>query len=168
MGDGIAEIGQDTVAQVFGQEPVEPRDHIGDAAVIDSDYLPQLFGIEALGQHRRVDEVGEHHCQLSTLGNARYSDGWDGCEQCFRYWWSIGQRGNGIEQPAAVPDRRNSELTQILARESVENLPINVMVTERGRVLFEPKAAQPFGHIHRSCPETASLGSITTPVHPYV
>jgi hypothetical protein len=31
------------------------------------------------------------------------------------------------------------------------------VVTERGPIFFEPEAAQPSGHIHRSCSETASL-----------
>src|SRR5262249_43117732 len=98
-----------------------------------------------------------------ALGNARYSGGRDGRDGCFGYWLSIRQRGNGIEQPAAVPDRCNAELTQILARESAQNLPINVLVTKPGPILFEPESAQPFGHIHRICPETASPETITPP-----
>src|SRR6516164_970422 len=43
----------------------------------------------------------------------------------------------------------------MLTRQPTQNLPVNVVVAEPGRILFEPEAAQPFGHIHRSCPETA-------------
>jgi len=57
-----------------------------------------------------------------------------------------------------VTNRRDAEFAQIIARQPPQNLPINVVVAERGPILFEPKAAQPFGHIHRSRPETASLG----------
>jgi hypothetical protein len=56
-----------------------------------------------------------------------------------------------------VPDRRDPKLTQVFARQSTQNLPVDVVIAERGRVLFKPEAAQPFGHIHRSRPETASL-----------
>ena len=79
--------------------------------MISADYLPHLLGIEAGRQHRRVDEVAEHHRQLASLGNPGYPDGWDGTERCGGRWLNIRQRGDGIEQPAAVPDRGNAELT---------------------------------------------------------
>jgi hypothetical protein len=47
---------QNTVAQVFGEKPVEPPNDVGDGAMIDANYLTTLLGIEAGGQHRRVDE----------------------------------------------------------------------------------------------------------------
>jgi hypothetical protein len=163
MGGRIAEIGEHAIAKVFREKPIEPSDHLGNASMISADYLPHLLGIEARRQHRRVDEVAEHHGQLASLGNAGRSNGWDGGERCCGCWLNIPQRRDGIEQSAAVPDRSNTELTQILARESTQNLPINVVVVERGPIFFEPEAAQPFSHIHRSCSETASLGDHYNP-----
>ena len=65
---------------------------------------------------------------------------------------------DGIEQPEAVPDRRNPEIAQIVARQPSQNFAVNVVLMERWRVLFEPETAKPFGDIHRSCPETATFG----------
>ena len=62
-----------------------------------------------------------------------------------------------------MPDRRDTEFAEILARQPAQNFPVDVVVAERGRVLFEPETAQPFGHIHRYRSETASLGPITSP-----
>ena len=58
-----------------------------------------------------------------------------------------------------MADRRDTQLAQVLSREPAQNLPINVVVAERGHILLEPEAAQPFDHIHGSCLETASLGN---------
>jgi len=163
MSGGIAEIGQHAVSQVFGEEPVEPTDRLGEAAMIGTDHRAVLFGIEARGQHRRIDEIAEHHSQLSPFGLARSAEGWGGRKRCLGCWLSITQCGDGIEQPAAVTDRRDAKLAQIVGRKPVQHLPVNIVIAERGHVLFEPEAAQPFGHIHRSCPETASLGDHYTP-----
>jgi len=62
-----------------------------------------------------------------------------------------------------MPDRRDTEFAEILARQPPQNFPVDVVVAECARVLFEPETAQPFGHIHTCRPETASLGPITSP-----
>ncbi len=139
MGARITEIGEHAIAKVLCEKPIEPSDHLGKASMISADYLPHLLGIEARRQHRRVNEVAEHHRELASLGNPRCPDGWDGGERCCGCWLNIPQRSDGIEQPAAVPDRGNTELMQILAREFDAKLPINVVVTERGPIFFEPE-----------------------------
>ncbi len=68
MGSRVAEINQDAVAHVFGDKTVEPRDHLGDSAVIGGDDLAQILGIEPRRQRRRADQVAEHHRQLPALG----------------------------------------------------------------------------------------------------
>jgi hypothetical protein len=44
--------------------------------------------------------------------------------------------------------RVDAEIAQIVACQLAQNLPVNVVVAERGRVLFEPEVPQPFGDIH--------------------
>jgi hypothetical protein len=56
-------------------------------------------------------------------------------------------------------DRRDTELAQIPPVSRRRNLVVNVVVVERGRILFEPEAAQLFGHIHRNSPKRQSLGN---------
>jgi hypothetical protein len=59
-----------------------------------------------------------------------------------------------------MPDRRDTEFAEILARQPPQNFPVDVVVAECGRVLFEAETVQPFGHIRRYRPETTSLGPI--------
>ena len=40
------------------------------------------------------------------------------------------------------------DLAQILGRQPPQNLPVDIVVAERGRILVEPEIAQPLGHIH--------------------
>ncbi len=117
--------------------------------MISADHLAQIFGIEARRQRRRTDQIAEHHGQLAPLGLGlcryivgcrRHGDIGQGATEC----------GDRVKHSAAVADRRDAELAQILARQPAQNLLVNVVVAERGRILFEPKPAQPFGHIHRS------------------
>jgi hypothetical protein len=56
-----------------------------------------------------------------------------------------------------VPDRRDTELAQIPPVSRPRNLVVNVVVVERGRILFEPEAAQLFGHI-RAIPAGSANG----------
>jgi hypothetical protein len=62
-----------------------------------------------------------------------------------------------------VPDGRDTELAQISPVSRRKNLVVNVVVVERGRILFEPEAAQPFGRIHRNSPKRASRGNHYNP-----
>jgi hypothetical protein len=61
---------------------------------------------------------------------------------------AIADSGDGVKQAAAVADRRDAEIAQIVACQPAQNLPVNVVVAERWRILFEPEVPQPFGHIH--------------------
>ena len=56
---GIAEIYQHAVAHTLGDKPAKAADGVGDAAVVRTDDLAQILGIEAGGQRRRADQVAE-------------------------------------------------------------------------------------------------------------
>ena len=73
----VAEINQDAVAHVSGDEALEPDDDLGDGAVIRPDYLAQILGIEVRRERGRADEVAEHHRELPPLGRGypRYDCG---------------------------------------------------------------------------------------------
>ena len=76
--------------------------------------------------------------------------------------------GDGVEQASAVADRRDAQLAQILGCQPAQHLPVNVVVAERGRVLFEPETAQPPTYIHWSRPKPASRAFTTAPVWHFV
>jgi len=130
--------------------------------VIGTDQLAQIFRVETRRQRGRADQIAKHHGQLTPLGFA-------GGNSLREYGLGAGLRRSArqgrdsIEQSAAMPDRRDTEFAEILARQPPQNFPVDVVVAECGRVLFEPETAQPFGHIHTCRPETASLGPITSP-----
>src|SRR6516162_8260099 len=58
-----------------------------------------------------------------------------------------------------MPDRRDAEFAQILARQPAQNLAVNVIVAESGPILFEPEIAQPFAYMHLNCLRKACGGT---------
>jgi hypothetical protein len=73
----VTKIDEHAVAHVLRDKTVERCD-LGNCAVIGSDDLAQIFGIEPCGEFGRTEKVAEHDRQLSALGSAcsRYSFFW--------------------------------------------------------------------------------------------
>jgi hypothetical protein len=148
----IAEIDQHSVAHVFRDKTVEPGNRLCDAAVIRADQLAQILGVKPRRQRRRADQIAEHHAQLAALDlhphpslpRKRRKRGRDreGAE-----------RGNGVEQSAAMANRGDPKLAKVLGRQPAQYFPVNVVVAERGLILLEPEAAQPFAYIHSRSPK---------------
>ena len=67
----IAEIHEDAVAQVLGDEALEACHGIGDAVAVRADHVAHVLRIEARRKTRRADKIAEHHCQLTALGAKR-------------------------------------------------------------------------------------------------
>ena len=130
-------------------KPAKALDNLGDAAMVGAEDPAQILGIDPRGQRCRAHEIAEHHGQLAPLDLARHRVGrkW----LCLNGVLVLAQRGDCVEQAAAMADRRDTQLAQVLSREPAQKLPINVVVAERGHISFEPEAAQPSDHIHGSC-----------------
>jgi hypothetical protein len=64
---GIAEIGQDPVAHIFGDEAAGLGDEVFAEPMIGADDLAHILGIEPRRQRGRADEVDEHYGQLPPL-----------------------------------------------------------------------------------------------------
>jgi len=71
----------------------------------------------------------------------------------------IAEHCDGVEHATTMADRRDAKLAQVLGRQTVQNLPIDVVIAEGGRVSFEPEAAQPFCNIHSIRPKLARRGA---------
>jgi mRNA interferase HigB len=148
--------------------------------VVGGDDLAQIFGIETCRQLGRADQVAEHDRQLSPFcfhthpslprdprdkpGEGR--EGWGLPPLGLGAHWRLrgrrclaAKRRNRVEQPPAVAYRGDPELAQILARQPAQNLSINVVVAERGPILFEPETAQPFAYMHLNCLRKACGGA---------
>ena len=94
MGSRIAEIGQHPVAHVFGDEPVEPSNDLGDGTMVGADEVAQILGVETRGQRCGPDEIAKHDGQLPPLGFGRdpCSCGFRGSSRMAARWAAIGGR----------------------------------------------------------------------------
>jgi hypothetical protein len=63
----VAEIDQHAVAHVFGDKSIHPDDDFSDSAMVSSDDLAQILGIEPRREFGRAGQVAEHHRQLPAL-----------------------------------------------------------------------------------------------------
>ncbi len=146
VGPRIAEIGEHTVAHVFGDKPAAAPDHLGNAAVIGADDRAQILRIEPRRQRRRADQIAEHHRQLPPLGL-----GW--CRRiagCRRHGGGYrgAERGNGIEELAPVADRCNADVPEVVRSELPQYLPIDLVIAERLLVTLKTKTTQPRRYVH--------------------
>jgi hypothetical protein len=133
----------------------KPADRVADGAVIGADQFAQILRIKLRRERRRADQVTKHDGELAAFGvdphpslprlRGRVKDG------IGRGGSRIaGERGDRTEQPAAMADRGDAELAQILGRQLRQNLAVDVIVAEVRRILLKPEPAQPFGQIHRA------------------
>jgi hypothetical protein len=91
--------------------------------MIGGDDVVQVLWIEPYGQFSGANEVAEHDGELAALGLGGGSGGRGSsgrrfsCGHRFSCGWTITECGDSVEQAAAVADRRNSKLAQILRRQ---------------------------------------------------
>jgi hypothetical protein len=144
------------VAHILGDKAAGITDHVAGDAVVGGADLAEILGIELRRQGGRADQVAKQHRQLAPLGLSKGRPGGFGCLD------ALPEGPDRVKQPPAVTDRCDTQLAQILGREPTQDLSVNIVVAERWPVLFEPEAAQPFGHIHSNCLERASCIELST------
>ena len=64
---GIAEVHEQSVAEILGDETVETVDHRRGFLLIPAQNIVQVFGVELRGKLGRADEIAEHHRELAAL-----------------------------------------------------------------------------------------------------
>ena len=145
MGLGIAEIGQHPVTHVLGDETAGLGDEIGAAALVCTNDLTHVLGVEPRRQRGRADKVAEHYRQLAALGcilGLRLRDGG---------LLSLDQRvtefPDGAPHLQAVP-KRNAEVLEVLIGQLRQNISVDFIAAKRSFVLSEFEAAQPSPDIH--------------------
>ena len=117
MRQRVAEISQHAVAHQSGDKATIAGHYLGDAAMIGGDDVVQVLWIEPYGQFSRANEVAEHDRELAALGLGGGGGGCGSNGRRFSCGWTITECGDSVEQAAAVANRRNSELAQILRRQ---------------------------------------------------
>jgi len=68
VGLGIAEIGQQPVAHIPGDEPPGLGDLLGAAMVIGTDDLAHVLGVKASRERGRANEIDKHDRELAAFG----------------------------------------------------------------------------------------------------
>ena len=127
----VAEINKHAVAHVLGDEAVEP----GHGAVISGNDLAQILRIETRGKRGRADEIAERYSELPPLGIGSHRR----IER--RGGWRLGSdRGDGVEQPAAMASEHHTKVFQIIRCQLGQCLEIDLIIAEGGLVAFETKA----------------------------
>ncbi len=71
MGCGIAEVHQQSIAQVLGNVTLIALDHCGTGLLIGLYHLPQLFRVKLGGERGGAYQVTEQHRELPALGVCR-------------------------------------------------------------------------------------------------
>lgn len=125
---GIPEINQHTVAHIPRDIPAKTLDRLGDAAVIGADDSAQILRIEPRRQRGRADHIAEHHGQLPAFGT-----GW--CRSIAGRRCPGGgrlsiERGNGIEELAAMASEHHAEILEIFRCQLRQRFPIDLVIAE--------------------------------------
>src|SRR5262249_42243263 len=76
MGLGIAEVHEETIAEELGDMPIVALDNLGTHPLICTHHLPVLFGIESAGECGGIDQIAEHHRELTAFRVRRSRANW--------------------------------------------------------------------------------------------
>ena len=68
VGQGVAEVDEQAIAQILGDMALKAGDHLGAGLLIGSHHLAQVFRVELAGQRRRVHQITKHHGELAPFG----------------------------------------------------------------------------------------------------
>jgi len=147
VGSRVAEIDQDAVTHILGDKALEPGDHFSDGTVVSGDDLAQILGIEPRGKCGRADEIAEHHRQLPTLGFG-----------CCRHGST--ERGDAGQKLAAMADRHDADLLEILRCQLRQYLGIDRVVAKRCFVLLHADAVEPGCDVHARLPAAALAAQV--------
>ncbi len=139
----IAEIHEDAVAEVLGDVAVVARDDLRARVEIIADDVAQVLRIDARGERGRVDEIAEHHGELTPLAIAapRRRVRVDAGGSVDRRGVAA-ESGNRLQQLLAWSER-NVETLQILLRQLAQDVEIDLVLEEARRVLFEAERLEP-------------------------
>ena len=68
VGQGVAEVDEQAIAEILGDMPLKAGDHLGTGVLIGPHHLAQLFRVELRREHGRVDQVTKQHGELAAFG----------------------------------------------------------------------------------------------------
>ena len=74
VGLGIAEVDEQTIAEILRDMPVKAGDHLGAGVLIGPHHLAQVFGVKLCRERGRTDQVTEEHGELAPFRRWRGED----------------------------------------------------------------------------------------------
>ncbi len=137
---GIAEIEENAITHVAGDDALIAADDLRDASVISPDHSAKILRVEAGRKRRRSHQVAKHHRQLSPLGLVTRLPSGRCLRCCERGRVKLGDRAQHL---AAVPERK-AELFEVLLREIVDDGKVDGILGEALAILGQPERCQPF------------------------
>jgi len=163
--DRIAEQHHEPVTELFGDMAAHPRHRRRGGIEIGADEIAPFLGVKLCGNAGRINEIAEHHREIAALafGSGRSSgNGWlcrggrdrrrhDGrrlrCRNCCPR--CAVQRGDRAQEFAAVAQRRNADLFQVLISEIGQDREIDIILGETRRVFAKAETVKPlFDSLH--------------------
>ena len=149
----IAEIAQHAVAHIFGDKAAQTGDLLSDRRMVGADHLAQVLGVKPRRQRGRADQIAEHDGQLPPLGT-RPHPSLPRMRGRVRVRAVVvgsrwpGERGDRIQQLAAVPDCEDTDVLEIVCRQARQHRPIDGVRSESIDILRQVQLTQPIGNIH--------------------
>ena len=74
VGLGIAEVDEQTIAEILRDMPVKTGDYLGAGVLIGLHHLLQVFGVKLCRERGRADQVTEEHRELAPFRRWRGED----------------------------------------------------------------------------------------------
>lgn len=145
----VSEIGHQAVAGILRDIAVERADRRFELEAERCDELAIIFRIRFDRQRGRVDEIAEHDREHAALGRPpiagrlRRGGGFGGG----RTIRALAEPRGRVEDTAAMPDRGDADLAQVVLRQRAQHRGVDVVVPERLRVAGKAKLREPFSHV---------------------
>ena len=155
---GIAEIDENAIAHVAGDDALIATDDLRDASVISTDHSAQVLRIEAGRKRRRAHQVANHHSEMTALGSV-----FEGPIDCRK---SVGKRyfrvcisaegSDGVKKLSAMSDNTDAQILQVVCRQTRQDRLVDLIFAECRLIPFEAKAPQPTPDVHHRALALAS------------
>jgi len=131
MGAGIAEIDARAVPRPLGDVAVEAGYRGRDGTLKCPEQVTHVFRIELRRQCGRIDEIAEHHRQLTPIGRVLRLRLFRRLDRCF-----AGKLADRAQQLQPVPER-NTQVFEVLIGQLRQNVGVNLAFTKDGFVLTQ-------------------------------
>src|SRR5262249_32357245 len=163
MSLGVATVDKHAVAHIPRHKTAEAAYGFSGAFLIGRNDLAQVLWVHAGGKRRRADQVGEHHCDLPSLGSIR---GWasrrdDRCETdraCTR-----SKRTNNFQE-LETSTKRQTHLAEMILREIVQDVGVDRVLAQYRLILFEAKSLQATSDVHEGVLLQPGAHYLSTPM----